>query len=235
LCGGVDLRYIWEVALKADEQDFPRDKIRFTQSEAPSPYMEVAFAEVNRPYIDEAPVELNAYYRFSAIFDYLLDELTDYPEFRSCLYDILMHYLTEINLREGLCINEYHGLFLKEDVKSGRFGEQFKEVFNTFARHEIRFVVENMVRLYSLGPSITLLRSVMRQIYPKSIIYLESVDRRELLIYIGKKETPELKRQVGFLISMFGSFDYVTHLFWDLHFGIIGVDETTIVDEFVTY
>ena len=229
------MTYIWEVLLRADEQDFPRDKIRFTQTKTPSPYMEVAYEELNREHLDEAPVEINAYYRFSAIFDHVLVGLKEYPEFRDYLYDILMHYLAEINMREGLCRNEYHGLFLRGDVKAGRFGRQFREVFVTFERHHVRFVIESMVRLYGLGPSVTLFRSVMRQIYPKSIIYLDSVERRELLVYVGRKETPGLRRQVEFLVSLFVPFDYVTHLFWDLHFGIVGVNETLELDEFVVY
>ena len=229
------MNYIWEVLLKASEQNFPQGKIRFTQSKTPSPYMEVAFDELNRDYLDEAPVEVNAYYRHSAIFDNMLDGLDGYPEFRDCLFDILMHHIAGINIREGLCRNEYFGLFLRGDVNAGRFGRQFMEVFETFEQRQRRFVIECMVRLYALGASITLLRSVMRQLYPRSIIYLDSVDRRELLIYIGKKETPELRKQSEFLVSLFVPFDYVAHLFWDTHFGIIGIDETMGIDDFVLY
>jgi hypothetical protein len=229
------MNYIWEVLLKASAQDYPRENIRFKQAKTPSPYMEVAFEELNRDYLDEFPVEVNAYYRFSAIFDNVIDGLDGYPEFRDCLYDILMHTVAEINTREGLCLSEYYGLFLQNDVKSGRFGRQFMEVFETFARSQARFVLESMVRLYNLGPSVTLFRSVMRQIFPRSIIYLDSTQQRELLIYIGSKETAQLKRQVEFLLSLFVPFDYVIHLFWDMHFGIIGVDETMAIDEFWVY
>jgi len=229
------LTYLWEVLLKADEQDFPRERIRFTQTKTPAPYMEVAYDELNRRHVDEAPVEINAYYRFSAIFDHILDGIEEYPEFRDYLYDILVHYVAEINMREGLCNNEYYGLFLREDVKSGRFGRQFKEVFRTFARHQIRFLVESMVRLYGLGPSVTLFRTVIRQLYPKSIIYLDAVERRELLVYIGRKETLELRKQVEFLLALFVPFDYIVHLFWDMHFGIFGINETLELDDFMVY
>ena len=229
------MNYIWEVLIKASEQGFPREKIRFAQSKTVSPYMEVAFEELNREYLDGAPVEVNAYYRHSAVFDNVLNGFDDCPEFRDGLFDILMQYVAETNMREGLCRDEYYGLFLRGDVSAGRFGRQFTRVFDTFGRRQARFVTECMVRLYKLGASIALLRSVMRQLYPRSIIYLDSVDRRELLVYIGKKETPELREQVGFLVSLFVPFDYVTHLFWDMHFGIIGVDETMGIDECMLY
>jgi len=229
------MTYIWEVLLKADEQGFPREKLRFTQAAMPSPYREVAFDEMNRQHVDEEPIEVNAYYRLSGIFDHVLDGLTKYPELKECLYDILMHSIAEINLKEGMCRNEYYGLFICEDVKSGKLGRQFQKVFDVFEPNEVRFVTESMVRLYKLGSSVTLFRSVMRQLYPKSLIYLDSVQRKELLIYVGKKETPHLKTQMEFLLSLFMPFDYVIHLFWDSHFGIIGVDETMELDEFVIY
>jgi len=229
------VKYLWEVLLKADEQNLPREKLCFTPTKTPSPYMEVALDEVNRQHLDEKPIEINAYYRFSAIFDYLIAGLDEYSEYRECLYDIIVHFLAELNLREGLCRDEFFGIFLSADVKSGKFGKQFVEVFKTFEYKHIRFVVESMVRLYNVGASLTLLRSVLRQIYPRSIIYLDAVKRSELLIYIGKKETPELRRQVEFLLALFAPFDYVRYLFWDMHFGIVGVDETMVLDEFVIY
>jgi len=116
--------------------------------------------------LEESPVEVNAYYWFSAIFDYLLVGLAEYPELHDCLYDILMHCLAELNTHEGICKDEFCGRFLKDDVKSGKFGGQFNDVFDTFERRHTRFVIESMVRLYGLGASVTLFRSVMRQIYP---------------------------------------------------------------------
>jgi hypothetical protein len=235
LRGGFGLTYIWEVLLKADEENYPREKIRFTQVTTPSPYMEVAYEELNRNYISNAPVEVNAYYRFSSVFDNVLNELSDYPELQEYLFDILMHYMAEINIREGLNKAEYLSIFLNNDVIAGKFGEHFKEIFQTFSLAQLRFIKECMIRLYSLGASIALFKAVMRQVYPKSLIYLDTVDSRDLLVYIGKKETPELRRQIDFILHLFVAFDYVVHLFWAQHFGIFGVNETLELDEYVVY
>lgn len=229
------MTYLWEVLLKADEQCFPRERLRFTSIKAPAPYMEVANTDFNRDYVSDAPIEINSFYRFGEIFNCVVNELDEYPELKECLFDILMHYVAEVNMYEGLCIKEYHGIFLYNDVKNGKYGKQYENVFQTFAREQVRFVIESMVRLYEIGPSITLFQSVMRKVYPRSISYLHSTERREMLVYIGKKESPELNRQVNFLLSMFVPFDYVIHLFWDKHFGLIGVNETLELDEFVVY
>ena len=147
------MTYIWEILLQADEQNISRKNLRFKQVDSPSPYMEVAYEELNRNFIDEEPIDINAYYRFSSIFDYVLDDsMNVYPELSSTLYDIIMHYVAEINMREGLCKKEYYGLFLKNDVQTNKFGIEYNEVFKTFPRKQVRFVIESMVRLYEIGP-----------------------------------------------------------------------------------
>ena len=229
------MTYIWEVLLKADEQHFLRKNVRFINAKTSAPYTEVTYADINRTDITEDPIEINPLYRFSAIFEPLLKGLEDYPELKECLFDIIMHYLAEINMYEGICKKEYHGLFLFNDIKNGKYGQRYKDVFQTFTHEQVRFVVENMVRLYETGASITLYTAVMRKIYKRSIRYFNVAEQRELLLYIGKSETPELRLQVEFLLSMFVPFDYVVHLFWDMHFGLIGVDETLELDKFVVF
>ena len=226
---------IWEALLKADEQGFPRERIRFIQADTPSPYAEVSFSDVNRQHVNDEPVQVNAYYRYSQIFDKLLDGLDDYSELRDILFDVLVHYLAAMSTVDGLCNSEYHGRFLREDIQTGMFGRQFRQALEAFPHSQIRFVVEGMVRLYTLGSSLILFRTIMRQLYQNSIIYLDIAERRELLIYIGAKETPELKRQVDFLLALFVPFDYGVQLFWNMHFGIMGVDETMMLGEFVVY
>lgn len=56
-----------------------------------------------------------------------------------------------------------------------------------------------------------------------------------LLIYIGKSKTDRHEKQVKFILDMFVPIDYNLELFWDIHFGIIAVDETMEINEFVIY
>ena len=229
------MTYVWEALLKADEQGFGRENIRFVPAREVSPYTELVNDDINRDYVDSDPIEVNAHYRHSAVFG-PLDGLPDgCDEFAHCLYDILMHLVAEVNLLEGLCRDEFYGLFLREDVESGAFGRQHAGVFRSFTRPQRRHVAEGMVRLYKLGPSAELFKTLMRKAYPLSITYHDITERKEILVYVGKKETPELRRQMDFLLSAFVPFDYVPHLFWDMHFGIFGVNETLELDGFVVY
>jgi len=229
------LTYLWETLLRADEQAFPREMLRFIPAINPSPYKEVAHNEINRNHVSDEPIEINAFYRFGLIFENVVNGLDDYPELKATFFDILMHFLAEVNTYEGLSRREYYGRFLYDDVRSGKYGAQYKTVMQTFERKQVRYVTESMVRLYEAGSSVELIKTLLRKVYPRSITYFNVGERRELLVYIGKKETTELKLQVNFILSLFVPIDYVCHLFWDKHFGIIGVDATMELGEFVTY
>ena len=65
---------------------------------------------------------------------------------------------------------------------------------------------------------------MLRELYPSSIVYLDARGVRELLAYIGKKQTEELTGQLKLLCDLFIPADYDVHLFWDMHFGINDVD-----------
>ena len=230
------MNYIWEVLLKAQKEGIAEESIAFVPADYPSPYMETAFDDLN-PWelgINEIPV--NAWYRFSATFETLLDGSLDaYPEMRDILFDIFLHQLAQLDLREGLCKNEYFGLFLRDDIQKGHFGAEFRDVIERFSFSARRVVTENLVRLYQIGPSIELFRTLLRELYPHSMLYLDTAGRRELLIYIGRKRTKVLAGQLDFLLSTFVPFDIVTQLFWEYHFGIIGIDGTMYMDEVLIY
>lgn len=164
---------------------------------------------------------------YAAVFESLLEEDIDgHDELRSALFDILVHYLSELDLREGLCRAEYYAQFLREDIESGLFGTKNAAVLRFFSKSQERFVLAGLLRLYRVGPSMRLFAQLLRELYPGSIAYLNTCAGRELLIYIGKKKTAALAAQVDLLCDLFVPADYELRLFWDMHFGLIGVDET---------
>jgi len=230
------LNYLWETLLAAKKENISAENLHFSPAATLSPYIETAFNDLNLALLTDGPIEVNAWYRFAPIFEALLDgEMDDHLEIRDRLFDVFMHLLGWTDLRTGLCRNEYYGLFLKQDLQNGKFGKWLSDVMALFPYDQRRFVTEHLVKLYTLGPSIELLRSVLRRLYPNSMLYFDTDQRRELLIYIGKKETPELARQAEFILSFFVPLDYIVHLFWNLHFGIIGVNETMEIDEIMVY
>ncbi|MDR2022919.1 MAG: hypothetical protein LBQ71_06620 [Hungatella sp.] len=229
------MNYIWEVALKAQEQGVPFENIVFYPTRSVTPYSEIAFSDINQRELPDLVVEVNAMYQFNVIFKSLLDTEYEDSELKEALFDVLMHYLALLDLRQGLCRWEYHQKFLKRDFYDGKFGTRHKVLFDSCGRKQSKYFSAYLVAQYQTGSSLFYLQAMIKALYPKSIVYLNTDKKLELLIYIGKKETLELHQQVEYLCDAFVPFEYTVHLFWDKHFGMIDIDETMIPDEMILF
>ncbi|MCL2337663.1 MAG: hypothetical protein FWC60_09610 [Firmicutes bacterium] len=221
------MNYMWEVLLEAEELGLTKEDIRFIPSPTANPYREIFFRDFNKPIIGQEPINVNAYYRYDLVFGPLLhEEMDEWPELQAVLFDIIAHYLSEADLRSGLCRAQYYACFLVDDIIAGLYGRQNAARLLSFNKKERHLVSAGLLRLYKVGSSIRLFAQLMRELYPDSIVYLDARGIRELLVYIGLKQTPARLSQLELLCDMFVPADYDVKLFWDLHFGLIGTDET---------
>lgn len=230
------MNYMWEALLEGDEQGLKKEDIHFKPSKIANPYREVFSQDFNKNTLTSEPLEVNAYYRYAAVFRALLEEDMDaYSEIQELLFDVLAHDLSELDLREGLCHAEYYAKFLQEDIEKGRFGGRNADALRCFPKSKRRFVLSGLLRLYSVGTSTRLFAQLLRELYPNSIVYLDTCYGRELLIYIGKKKTEALAAQMDLLCDTFVPLDYKVQLFWEKHFGLIGVDETMQIGDIMMF
>ena len=92
-----------------------------------------------------------------------------------------------------------------------------------------------MVRLYQCGSSVYLFKEAVLCIYPKAFIYTHNEGEREVLVYLEMKKTEEEQKRLEFLQGLFLSVDISMCLFWEHHFGIMGIDETMVLGEMVVF
>jgi hypothetical protein len=227
---------MWEVLLKGAEQGLEKEAVRFAPSRAANPYREIFFKDFNKPVLTAEPIDVNVYYRYGPVFDSLLcEDMGEYPEFQSALFDVLAHYLSDLDLLSGLCQAEYYARFLLEDIAVGILGKENAERLKYFSGKEKRLMAAGLLRMYKTGTSMRMFAQLLRELYPNSIAYLDVRRMRDLLIYIGKKKTVKLQRQVELLCDMFIPADYEVKLFWDKHFGLIGADETMEIGQIMMF
>lgn len=225
------MNYAWDVALKAELQGIKQEDLHYYPAKCVSPYIEVAFENINEMTV-ESTVEINPLYRFSDVFSRVFDiNLDDFVQLREILFDIMMHYFVKMDLRQGLCKDEYYQRFLLTDLINGCYGIDISNTVDSFSNRELKNILLCMLNLFRTGTSVYLFRKVMRSIYPESLVYSNNDVFREVLIYIGCKETSTERRKIDFLISSFLPVNYETHLFWEHHFGIIDIDITMMFDQ----
>ena len=90
-------------------------------------------------------------------------------------------------------------------------------------------------KLYQCGSSILLFREVMRDMYPDSFVYVSNDRIRQVLVYIGVEETEVERIRMGFLQDLFLPIYFEVFLFWEHHFGIIGIEETMKIEDMVLF
>nr|WP_255319601.1 hypothetical protein [Dendrosporobacter quercicolus] len=209
----------------------------FQQAEEFSPYCEQAFACINQDRLDGTAVEINALYRFSHIFQELLHpELLARPENRNLIqcvasfFDVVVHLLSEIDLKHGLTKREYFVRQLRAELLNGIYGRKAAAAVAIMDRN-LQFCLANeLLTQIQIGTSLRVFRRAVRTAFTGSLIYQSNYNGKELLLYLGEKETKEKAQIIQFLLDLFLPLGFSARLFWEVHFGIIGVDAVMQTD-----
>lgn len=231
------MNYIWDTAIKACWQGIKSENITFLPASHYSPYMEIAFDDINITHLT-APlrVEINPYYRFSDIFQEFLDaNFAEHEELRDVLFDMMIHFLLFLDCQQGLNKREYYGRFICQDIKNGVFGEAIKDSIAAFTIEEFERVVHSLITLYRTESTLHLFKQVVRSIFTNSIIYYRSEDISEILIYLGTAQTHSNRQKIDTLLALFLPLGFKYRLYWQDHFGLIGYDSTMRIDHIVIY
>lgn len=230
------MNYVWEVLLESDREGISREEIRFVPAMMASPYTEVAFENLNTGSLEETQIEINPLYRFGDIFAAFFDiNLTDLKSIRETAFDISMHYLAQLDLRSGLDRQDYYIRFMERDINNEKFGGGLKEAAALFTREERQLWLFHLLHLYRTGNYREIFKKVITGLYKQPIIYENNDTNNEMLIFLGIKETGEEKKKMDFLISLFLPMQDTVHLFFEHHFGIIGIDETMVLGDMVLF
>lgn len=229
------MNYIWEALLKADKENIKRNNIKFKKAEICSPYMEMSFEDLNLSLLsEEQEIDVNIYYRFYEIFKELFDiNFTENREFRDTLLDIILHYLGELDLKEGICKEEFQKQFLLKDICEGVYGEVLADNIKDFDTKDLNIFLSGLITLYRSGTSIYLFNKVVRNIFRKSIIYRSQDKPKDIYIYLDEVKTKSLERKIEAVLDTFLPINMNPFIFWDKHFGIIGIDKSMKLDEIV--
>ena len=129
------MNYAWEAALAADQAGIPREEIRYVPVNNGSPYTEITMEHINSRELGKKDVEMNPLYRFSKEFSALFDRnLKEYEKARGVLFDAVMQYVVQLDLRQGLSKQEYALRFLLKDLLEGVCGSQVARVATQYEK-----------------------------------------------------------------------------------------------------
>lgn len=229
------MNYIWDILLKADKENIPREEVQFTLAKVSSPYMEIAFTDINTSSLPkDKVVEVNPYYRFYDIFKDLFDvDVEESSQLREVLFDIVIHYLGKLDLNQGISKEEFYKKFIMKDIKNGFFGEEVYLNIKHFKKDELDYILTGLVTLYKTGASLHLFNKILNKVFKNNRVYINQDNPKEMYIYLGRRKTQELNKKIETIIKLFLPINTNAFIYWNQHFGILGAENTMILDEII--
>ncbi|MEY8356566.1 hypothetical protein AALB39_24885 [Lachnospiraceae bacterium 54-53] len=229
------MNYLWEVMLQLKKQGMPERELRFKMPREFSPYMELSTPCLNQKTLEEGSVlEVNPYYRFYNIFkDFYKPDSHEFPKLKENLFHLIFHQLMQNDALSGMTREEYHKKLLYQDLLENAFGVQAKEAVTLFDRDERETVLSGLLKQYETGSSLDMFKDMMEALIPNNIVYHSSQNSYEILVYIGCRKEKTIVDKMNFLTRMFVELPYHVDIYYEYHFGIMGIEETMGMDEII--
>lgn len=231
------MRNLWEVLLEAGKEHIPEEKLRFIHTPKGSGYMELSMPCLNQTWLsdgeeEEILIEVNTYYRFYEIFKNMFPpEQIDYPALRESLTNLILHMLAQNDVRKGMTKEDYHKKLLAQEILSGSYGGMAEGVFLAMSREQQEILLNGWMNSFRVGSALPVFLDMIHGLVKDSIVYHSNECPDEIFIYTGQKKERSLEQRIQFLTDTFLDIRYRVEVFYEYHFGIIGVEETMRIDE----
>lgn len=235
------MNFLWDIVLRAEEQGFLEQDLFFRQAKEYSPFFEQSFLCVNEKNIENAVIELNLLYRFADVFQEILFpeglglKENEYEEFRLYFIDAALHTLLFTDLRNGLSKRELYIRKIWEELLDGTFWREAVRNFSKIDRHKQVRLATLLLTQMETGSSLIIFRRAVLVLYPDAMLYQIKNERKKLLLYLNDKKTDTGEKKIQFIKDMFLPIGFELRIFWQYHFGIIGIDATMKLDELALY
>lgn len=230
------MNFLWDIVLRAQSCGKKEEDMFFMQATEYSPFYEQSFSSVNEDSVEANEVELNLLYRFADIFqEVLAEDGVELQEFKKYLIDTVLHILLFTDLRHGLSIREIYIRRLTEELLDGSFWEAGAKEFQLIPPQKQKRLATLVLSQMQTGSSLLIFRRSVLILFPDAIVYQVKEDRKKLLLYLMDKPEDHKKRMIQFVQDMFLPLSYNIRIFWEYHFGIIGVEGTMNIDELAIY
>jgi len=227
---------IWDIVLTAEKNNLSKESLFFKQATYCSPYYEQAFTLINQQEIGKNEIEINSRVRFNELFKELLHpDCKGYDSYKNYLFDVIIHYLCEIDLRHGLTKREYYIRRLTKEIINGCYGSEIARSFKEMdINHQNRLATLVLNQLQT-GASLLIFRKAVKVLFDDAMIYQVKEDKQQILLYIGEKKTKKNDKAITFIKDVFLPISYKLRVFWEYHFGVIDIDVSMVIDEIEIY
>lgn len=231
------MNYIWDYLIKSLNKGTEPESIDFKKAEDYSPYMELAFHDINFTDIAE-PTEVNPWYRdtYTAMFKYIFaPDLYDASELRDQFFDILLHLLFEVDRYQGMSHREYYIRFVIREIKAGLYGQGVARKFVAFPLSEQIKMANGLLSLHRTGESMYVLRKVLLEIFPDALLFSNTRESNDLFFWLRTDKTEVKQDKIDVIVELFKPFRFEHEIYWDPIFGVQEYGAYMYQEEFLQF
>lgn len=207
-----------------------KENIRFVQSKSFSPY-----SEFSRNWCSESDgitsLTMNGFYRYDTILEPLFGNTGISEERKNWLFDIYMHYLTDIEYLKGMTLQECKIRQYMQELKSGLYGKELQIVYGSLDQDRQYYIAHAICMQDKTQESVRLFCDVLIYVMQDGVVYRNKTNTKELLYYINLKQTKEDAERVEMIRKLFLPLGYELRVFWAHHFAVIGYEQTSQLGE----
>ena len=235
------MNFLWDIVLRAQEQGWKEEELFFRQAQEYSPFFEPSFFCVNEQQIDSGTIELNLLYRFADMFQDILApehiglKEDEYEEFRMFFVDAVLHAVLYTDLRHGLSKRDLYIRKIREELLDGTFWKGAVRAFRQIEHLKQNRLAALLLSQMETGSSLIIFRRSVLILYPEAMLYQMRYERKKLLLYLSSRKTEAGEQIMQFVQDLFLPVGFELRIFWQYHFGVIGIEDTMKLDETALY
>lgn len=123
--------------------------------------------------------------------------------------------------------------YLAAELADNVLSDKCRQEWELFDSKEQEYIMAQLIELYDRGDNMTTFRNCISHIFPESFMYLHK--KVSILLYPGIGKSRLVQRKIDAIIHIFLPIGTNVEIFWEKHFGVIGVEETMQLDEIELY
>ena len=147
--------------------------------------------------------------------------------------DLAVHILVDRELLSGLSSQDFYVQKLMLEMRDGTLGVSLARMCSAFNYVEQRKLATLLLLQYQIGSTLSIFQKAVTQLYPDCLVYQVKNEPEVILLYLGIPASEEPR--IHTLQELFLPIQYQLRVFWESHFGVIGVDATMHTDNIEIY
>ena len=228
-------QYSWIYLTFANNAE--KENRRFVKSNIISPYMEINTAIINDYILKKSDnheiLEVNPFVRYSKIYDKLfkIGEEENVENFKESLFNLTFHFLTNLDLYEGLTKKDIFCKRIVEEIEQGIFGNTIKKNMRVITKNDQLIIAELIYNNYENKSTIESFKDSIFDMFSDSIVYDNLFSSEQIIVYINAPKTSINKAKFKIIVKLFLPLGLKSKVFWRYHFGIVDNPETLKIGE----